>query len=90
MKQSPLHFTGILAKEGKQYVGLCLELDVSSFGETRTTAKTNLEEAVCLYLESAVESNLPFIRPVPKADIPKRIAEKFPLLADLKISARAA
>jgi len=89
MKQYPLHFTGILTKEGRRFVGLCLELDVTSFGKTSTSAKKNLEEAVSLYLESAFEGNLPYLRQVPKVDIPLDVEHTFPIYADMKISARA-
>ena len=78
MKHPPLHFTGILAKEGKQFVGICPELDVSSFGNTRLATKKNLEEAVTLHLESSIESNLPYLRPVLKSEWPKRVIDTFP------------
>lgn len=38
-------------KEGKYYVSQCLNVDVSSFGETRKEALVNLEEALELYFE---------------------------------------
>jgi len=57
-------FTGVLIKEDEGYSALCLELDVASQGETVEEAKKNIIEAVTLYLETAIESNLPIIRPV--------------------------
>ena len=57
-------FTGIVIKENEGYSSLCLELDVASQGETIEEANLNLMEAVTLYLETAIESNLPLIRPV--------------------------
>lgn len=38
-------------KEGKYYVAQCLNVEVSSFGETRKKAIENLEEALELYFE---------------------------------------
>lgn len=37
--------------EGGRYVGLCRELDVSSFGDTPEEASSSLQEAVEAYLE---------------------------------------
>lgn len=63
-------FTGIVIKEEGGYSSLCLELDVASQGENKEDAKQNLLEAVTLYLETAIESNLPLIRPVLQSDNP--------------------
>ncbi len=63
-------FTGTVIKEKEGYSSLCLELDVASQGETKEEAKQNLMEAVTLYLETAIESNLPLIRPVLERDNP--------------------
>jgi predicted RNase H-like HicB family nuclease len=41
----------IIWKEDKHFVAQCLNIDVSSFGETKEEALTNLQEAVELYLE---------------------------------------
>jgi len=38
-------------KEDDQYVGLCPELNVSSFGDTPEEAETSTREAVELFLE---------------------------------------
>ena len=57
-------FTGSVIKEIEVYSSLCIELDVASQGDTKEEAKQNLLEAVTLYLETAIESNLPLIRPV--------------------------
>ena len=40
-------------KEGKFYVGQCLNVDVSSFGKTKKEALKNLQEALELYFEDA-------------------------------------
>ena len=41
----------IIQKEGKYYVSQCLNVDVSSFGNTVQEAIYNLNEALLLYFE---------------------------------------
>jgi len=41
----------IVQKEGKYYVSQCLNVDVSSFGNTVQEAIDNLNEALILYFE---------------------------------------
>lgn len=41
----------VVWKEGKYFVAQCLNVDVSSFGDTKKDALTNLEEALELYFE---------------------------------------
>jgi predicted RNase H-like HicB family nuclease len=41
----------IVQKEGKYYVSQCLNVDVSSFGNTVQEAIDNLNEALMLYFE---------------------------------------
>ena len=41
----------VLWQEGRYYVAQCLNVDVSSFGETIEETIDNLKEAVELYLE---------------------------------------
>jgi len=41
----------VVWKEGKYFVAQCLNIDVSSFGESRDEALTNFDEAINLYLE---------------------------------------
>ena len=41
----------LIWKEGKYYVAQCLNVDVSSFGNTKSEALTNLNEALDLYFE---------------------------------------
>ncbi len=55
-------YIGIIIKEEEGYSALCPELDVASEGETIREAKLNLFEAVTLYIETAIESNLPLNR----------------------------
>jgi predicted RNase H-like HicB family nuclease len=49
MKSVKLH--NIMWKEGRHYVALCLNFDISSFGSTRKSAMKNLKEALELYFE---------------------------------------
>ena len=46
-----LNLQNIIWKEGKYYIGQCLNIDVSSFGKTKTEAIKNLKEAIELYFE---------------------------------------
>ncbi len=55
-------FTVIVNKKGESYESLCLELDVTSRGETIEEAVTNLKEAVELYLDNE-DIALPIKRP---------------------------
>ena len=86
-------FTGVVLKEGKVFVGLCLDLDVASQGSSVQEAKSKLLEAVSLYLETAIESNLPVLRPVPMDENPlltgdrERVVEVFDVKVDLSVSA---
>lgn len=87
-------FTGLLLGEERGYTALCTELDVASQGETAGEAKKNLEEAVALYLETAIENNLPFIRPVPDEENPlvvrkKDVLEVFRLSVELGLQVHA-
>ena len=47
--------THIIKKENDQYVAVCPEFDVSSFGDTVEEANKNLKEAILLYLEGIDE-----------------------------------
>ncbi|MEO8567659.1 MAG: type II toxin-antitoxin system HicB family antitoxin [Ginsengibacter sp.] len=44
-------FKNIVWKEGQYYVAQCLNIEVSSFGDTKEDALKNLKEAIELYLE---------------------------------------
>lgn len=66
------NFTGIVVKEEHGFSSLCLELDVASQGDTAEEAKTMMLEAVTLYLEGTFEDGLPYLRPVPPDDDPRR------------------
>ena len=46
-----VHYRAEVFKEDEVYVGLCPELNVSSFGDTPQEAADSLQEAVELFLE---------------------------------------
>lgn len=45
--------TAIIEREGDGYVALCPEVDVASQGETIEMARTNLQEALELFFDTA-------------------------------------
>lgn len=51
-------FTGIIEREGDEYVALCPELDIASQGDTIEEAKKNLVEAIELFFEAADPSEI--------------------------------
>jgi len=69
--ENGFEFVGAIFKERDQYVSLCLDLDVASQGATVREAKRMLAEAVTLYLEGCFESNVPYLRPVPREEDPR-------------------
>ncbi len=44
-------FQNVVWKEGEYFVAQCLNVEVSSFGDTKEDALKNLEEALELYFE---------------------------------------
>jgi predicted RNase H-like HicB family nuclease len=44
----------IIYREGKYYVAQCLNVDVSSFGNSIEEARNNLKEALELYFEDEI------------------------------------
>ena len=87
-------FTAVICKERRGYTSLCLELDVASQGDTAQEARNALLEAVTLYLETAFESNVPYLRPVPAETNPllqkalaKSVVETTRLKVDFAIHA---
>lgn len=94
MQANEFIFTGIIVKDGKRYTSLCPELDVASEGDTPQEASTNLLEAVMLYLETAIEANLPYLRPIPPDEDPRitnpeSIVKIFNLKVDFQVKAYA-
>lgn len=53
----------IIWKEGKYYVVQCLNVDVSSFGDTKKEALKNIEEALGLYFEDTDSTFVKVERP---------------------------
>ena len=85
-------FTGIIFKDEVGFAALCPELDVATDGSDIAVAKAMLFEAVTLYLESAIESNLPYLRPVSAAEDPRQtqpqsVVEVFPLNVNISVHA---
>ncbi|NPV29512.1 MAG: type II toxin-antitoxin system HicB family antitoxin [Firmicutes bacterium] len=59
--------TAAVVREGKWYVARCLEVEVTSQGETLEDALANLKEALELYFEDAEEpvaTETPIIAPL--------------------------
>ncbi|MBU0648155.1 type II toxin-antitoxin system HicB family antitoxin [Patescibacteria group bacterium] len=46
-----IYLKNLVWKEGKFYVAQCLNVEVSSFGNTKKEALANLQEALELYFE---------------------------------------
>lgn len=91
MDKSSFVFTCVVLKEDSGFSAICLDTDVASEGDTIDEAKQMLGEAVNLYIESAIENNLPIIRPVPQADNPqqtrpKDIVEVFRLTVNVQVA----
>ena len=57
MKQTR-QLTALIEREGDSYVSLCPELDVASQGRTVEEARSNLKEAVELFLETASKEEI--------------------------------
>jgi predicted RNase H-like HicB family nuclease len=53
-----ISFTSVVWREKKYYVAQCLNVDVSSFGKTKTLALKNLREALLLYLEGETNADI--------------------------------
>ncbi len=53
-----IELVSVVWREGKYYVAQCLNVDVSSFGETEVLALANLKEALELYFEDVPVSRV--------------------------------
>src|SRR5262249_40351467 len=51
-----LEVQAVVYREAEHYVAQCLNVDVSSFGDTETEALANLQEALELYFEDMPET----------------------------------
>ena len=47
-----IQINNLVWKEGDYFVAQCLNVDVSSFGDTKDEALSNLQEAIELYFEN--------------------------------------
>lgn len=67
--KSTRRLNAFIRREGDGYVSLCPELDVASQGDTVEQARTNLAEAVRLFLEAADQAEIDrrFRSPLPRA-----------------------
>ncbi|MFT4153237.1 type II toxin-antitoxin system HicB family antitoxin [Parafilimonas sp.] len=52
------NFTAIIEKENDGFVASCPELDIASQGDTVEDAKSNLKEAIELFLEHASKEEI--------------------------------
>lgn len=50
--------TAVIHREGNSYVSLCPELDIASQGESIESARDNLQEALELFFECALEDEV--------------------------------
>jgi predicted RNase H-like HicB family nuclease len=87
-------FTGVIYREANGFSALCPELDVATAGSTPAEAKAMLLEAATLHLEGAIEDGLPYLRPVPADEDPRRIMpeailETFRFTVDVTVHAQA-
>jgi predicted RNase H-like HicB family nuclease len=57
-RKSKLSFTAVIQRSEKYFVALCPELDVVSQGKTVEEARSNIAEAVELFLETASPAEL--------------------------------
>jgi predicted RNase H-like HicB family nuclease len=94
MSENGFVFNSVVVAEESGYTSLCLDLDVASQGATPQEAKESLLEAVTLYLETALENNLPWLRPVPPAEDPRfvdpeHVVHQFPLKVNVAVHAYA-
>lgn len=55
----PVRFTAAVTRDGRWYVARCLEVEVTSQGESLEQALDNLREALELYFEDAPVDPLP-------------------------------
>lgn len=57
-------FAATVWREGKWYVSQCLEIDISSQGETEEAALANLTEALELHFETPQATRPPKVRTI--------------------------
>lgn len=94
MSENEFVFKEVILQAETDYTALCLDVDVASQGDTTAAARDALLEAVTLYLETAIESYLPWLRPVPPSEDPRfvepdRIVAEFPMHVHFAVHAYA-
>lgn len=94
MNNNRFKFSAYITKENDVYIAVCKEVDIVTEGLTEVKAMDNLSEAVSLYIESAIENNLPILRPIfPSDDVsithPEKVIRAYPLYIDFKVRAHA-
>lgn len=63
------NFKNVIWKEGDNYVAQSLNVDISSFGESKSEALHNLREALELYFEDVDVASAPTISEVEFANV---------------------
>lgn len=53
-----IELQNVVWREGSHYVAQCLNVDVSSFGDTKEEALVNLDEALSLYFEDSKDMGM--------------------------------
>lgn len=94
MGSTHLSLTGLIVRDGRDYTSVCPELDVASQGRTIREARRMLRDAVSGYLQVCLDSNLPYLRPVPSEEDPRRVSPQLVVLSfrmrvDLVVKVRA-
>jgi len=63
---SAINLQSVIYREAEHYVAQCLNVDVSSFGDTEAEALDNLREALELYFEDMPSVD---VRPIEEAEL---------------------
>lgn len=71
-QKNPIRMTAAVTKEDELYVARCLEIEVTSQGDTLEEALHNLREALELYYEDAVDFEVPISPIIAPLDIEVR------------------
>ena len=58
VEMSRLDLQNVVYRDGEYYVAQCLNVDVSSFGDSESEALENLQEALELYFEDASDETI--------------------------------
>jgi predicted RNase H-like HicB family nuclease len=63
---STIHISNVVWKESNYFVSRFLNIDISSFGDTKEEAQSNLQEALELYFE---DNKHPRFTPIEKPEL---------------------